>query len=112
VKRAFGFSWLAASLLATGMASAEDEHRFKVANETAVTITELQVSPDQKKWERLDIDRGIQPGTTKKLALEASASEASCEQWIRAEFSDGGYTDPSRQDLCEKSSDEPIAFWE
>jgi len=54
---------------------------------------------------------GIGPGETAKMVWDSSTDSEPCEQWIRAKFSDGEYSAPSKQDFCE-DLDTPIDFGE
>lgn len=90
---------------------AADEWHFVVENDTESRITKLQVSQDGEEWGYFDIGRGIAPGETTTLTWDASTNDEDCVQWIRAKFSDGSYSEPSKQDFCE-DIDTPIVFSE
>lgn len=106
-----------ATLLCTALAlpalqaAAADEWHFKVTNATETRITKLQVSQDKKTWGDFDIGRGIAPGKTETLVWDSSTDDENCEQWIRAKFSDGSTSAPSKQNFCE-DLDTPIEFSE
>lgn len=106
------------SLLASGLvlaalqAGAKDsEWYFKVTNDTESRITALQVSVDRKDWGDFDVGSGIKPGETETLQWDASTDEEPCEQYIRARFSDGSVSPPSKMDFCQ-NLDDPIVFSE
>ena len=104
---------LAAGLLAAvNIAQAKDsEWYFKVANDTESRITKLQVSIDRSDWGDFDIGKGISAGETETLIWDASTDEEPCEQYIRARFSDGSVSPPSKMDFCQ-NLDDPIVFSE
>jgi hypothetical protein len=92
-------------------AGAADQWHFKVTNATETRITKLQVSEDKKTWGDFDIGRGIAPGKTETLVWDSSTDDEGCEQWIRARFSDGSTSPPSKQNFCE-DLDTPVEFTE
>ena len=92
-------------------ASAADQWHFKVKNATETRITKLQVSEDKKSWGDFEIGRGIAPGKTETMVWDSSTDDEGCEQWIRAQFSDGSTSPPSKQNFCE-DLDTPIEFSE
>ena len=104
---------LAAGLLAAANAAlAQDsEFYFKVTNDTESRISALQVSIDRKEWGDFDIGKGIKSGETETLVWDASTDEEPCEQYIRAKFSDGSVSPPSKMDFCQ-NLDDPIVFSE
>jgi hypothetical protein len=89
--------------------AAEGQWTFKVTNKATSKITKLEVSEDKSKWGNFDIGSGIAPGKTMTLAWDSSTDNQACTQWIRAKFSDGGFSEPSKQDFCE-NLDDPIEF--
>jgi|SRR5690348_6681999 hypothetical protein len=99
---AFGFSGGQATA-ATG------KWHFKVKNSTDTDIVKLQVSQNKKSWGKFDIGSGIGPGETATMYWDSSTDNEKCVQWIRAKFSDGTYSSPSKQDFCH-DLDEPIVF--
>lgn len=96
--------------LAAAQASAGAWH-FKVSNETKAKITKLQVSIDKKEWGDFDVGDGIAAGETETMEWDASTDSDPCKEWIRAKFSDGEYSAPSKQDFCH-DLDNPIVFSE
>jgi hypothetical protein len=85
---------------------------FKVKNSTTTDIVKLQVSTNKKDWGAFDIGKdGIGPDETATLVWDTSTDSDPCEEWIRAKFSDGQYSAPSKQDFCE-DLDTPIEFGE
>jgi hypothetical protein len=90
---------------------AADEWHFVVENASESRITKLQVSQDGEEGGYFEIGRGIGVGETATLTWDASTNDEACVQWIRAEFSDGSYSEPSQQDFCE-DLDTPIVFSE
>ena len=92
-------------------AAAAGEWHFKVTNKTSSKITKLQVSEDKSGWGDFDIGSGLSPGKTMTLVWDTSTDSQECEQWIRAKFSDGTFSEASKQDFCE-DLDDPIEFSE
>jgi hypothetical protein len=90
--------------------SAGDWH-FVVKNKTSSNITKLEVSEDKSSWGNFDIGSGIGPGEKATLVWAASTDDQKCHQWIRAKFSDGSYSEPTKQDFCH-DLDDPIEFTE
>ena len=92
-------------------AVAADQWHFKVTNATESRITKLQVSEDKKEWGDFDIGKGIGPGKTETMVWDSSTDNEGCDQWIRAKFSDGSFSEASKQNFCE-DLDTPIEFSE
>ena len=92
-------------------ATAADQWHFKVKNATESRITKLEVSEDKKEWGNFEIGRGIAPGKTETMVWDSSTDDEGCDQWIRAKFSDGSYSEPSKQNFCE-DLETPIEFSE
>jgi hypothetical protein len=92
-------------------AVAADQWHFKVKNGTQTRITKLQVSENKKEWGDFDVGRGIAPGKTETMEWDSSTDSEGCDQWIRAAFSDGSFSEPSKQNFCE-DLDTPIEFTE
>lgn len=97
--------------LPTLQAAAADQWHFKVKNATESRITKLQVSEDKKTWGDFDVGRGIGAGKTETMLWDSSTDNEGCDQWIRAKFSDGTYSEASKQNFCE-DLDTPIEFTE
>lgn len=103
MQRAFGLPAL--------QASAKDEWHFVIKNMTESNISKLQVSRDKKEWGDFDIGSGICAGKTETLVRDSSTDSENCKRWIRAKFSDGSFSEPSKQDFC-ADLDTPIEFTE
>jgi len=102
----------AVALAALSADAKSGEWHFKVKNSTNTDIVKLQVSTNKKDWGAFDIGKeGIGPGEIATLVWDTSADNDPCEEWIRAKFSDGQYSAPSKQDFCE-DLDTPIEFTE
>lgn len=91
--------------------AAADEWHFVVKNNTGSKITKLQVSQDMHEWGDFDIGSGIAAGATETMLWDSSTDDENCQQWIRAKFSDGSFSEPSEQDFCQ-DLDSPIEFSE
>ncbi len=92
-------------------AFAADQWHFRVTNDTSTRIVKLQVSEDRQSWGDFDIGSGIGAGDTETLVWDSSTDNEGCEQWIRAKFSDGSTSPPSKQNFCE-DLDTPLVFSE
>lgn len=88
--------------------SAKDWY-FYVKNATSSTIKELLVSETKSNWGGFDIGAGIAPGAQEKLIWDESTNNEGCNQWIKAVFSDGTESSPSKIDFCQ-DLDDPIVF--
>lgn len=84
-----------------GVALADDEYSFEVTNNTKLTIKKILVSEDGKEYGFFDIGKGIKPGQTIKLVWDSSTNGESCQQWVKAVFSDGEESEPTKFDFCE-----------
>ena len=89
--------------------AAQDQWYFKVTNNSDAKITQLEVSEDKKDWGNFDIGSGIASGKTVTLTWDSSTNTEGCEQCIRAKFSDGVTSAPSKENFCE-NLDDPIVF--
>lgn len=92
-------------------AMAADQWHFVVKNKTGSKITKLQVSENKSDWGDFDIGSGIGAGKTETLVWDSSTDNEGCDQWIRAKFSDGSFSEASKQDFCQ-DLEEPIVFEE
>ena len=112
-KKSFVTMMFVASALVAGSAMAKaGQWHFKVKNLTNTDIVKLQVSIDKKDWGGFDIGKdGIGPGEVSTLVWDSSTDNDPCEEWIRAKFSDGQYSAPTKIDFCE-DLDTPIEFSE
>jgi len=95
--------------LAAITAQAASEWYFYVQNNTKTKIVKLQVSETKKDWGDFDIGSGIGPGKKERMEWDESTDTEGCDQWIRAKFADGSYSEPSKFNFC-KNLDEPIEF--
>lgn len=94
---------LALVLMSTTLSFAKtNEYRFKVHNNTKQDIKKIQVSQDGKNWGYFDIGDGIKAGATDELVWDKSTDNEACEQYFRAQFSDGEWSDAVKFDFCEK----------
>ncbi len=102
------FACAALALPSIGLAG---QWYFNVTNDTESRITKLEVSENKKDWGNFDIGRGIDGGDTVKLEWDSSTDSESCDQWIRATFSDGSKSPATKQNFC-ADLDNPIVFGE
>ena len=82
-----------------------EEYSFKVTNKTGQTIKKILVSEDGKKYGYFDIGAGIKPGKTVTLVWDSSTDGESCEQFVKAIYSDGSESEPAKFDFCEADVD-------
>jgi hypothetical protein len=78
------------------------EYKFKVHNNTKVTLKKIQVSDDGKTWGYFDIGDGIAAGATEELVWDKSTDNGACEWYFKAIWSDGDVSDAAKFDFCEK----------
>lgn len=97
------------SLVAKVSPAAAEQWYFWVQNNSEAQLQRLLVSQDRKTWSYFDIGEGIAPGDSAQLIWDESTNNQSCNQWIKAEFSDGEESAPARFNFC-KDLDEPIVF--
>ena len=97
------------SLATMAVPSLAEQWYFKVQNATNSSIKKLLVSEDKKNWGYFNIGSGIAAGTTEKLFWDESTNSESCNQWIKAVYSDGSESQPSKINFCE-DLDDPIVF--
>ncbi len=90
---------------------AAEQWHFVVKNKTGSNITKLEVSQDKNEWGNFDIGDGIGPGEKVTLNWASTTNDEKCHQWIRAKFSDGTWSEATKQDFC-RDLDEPIEFSE
>ncbi|PZU91813.1 MAG: hypothetical protein DCE90_19365 [Pseudanabaena sp.] len=96
--------------LATNVASVcAEQWYFYVRNSSDAVMTNLLVSETGKKWGEFDIGDGIGSGEKAKLIWDSSTDNESCEQYIKAVFSDGTESTPTKFNFC-KDLDTPIVF--
>jgi len=79
-----------------------NEYKFKVHNNTNQAIKKIQVSEDGKKWGWFDIGNGIKAGATVELVWDKSTDNESCEQYFKAQFANGEWSEAVKFDFCEK----------
>lgn len=94
-------STLAVLALSVGSAVAET-YTFKVTNKTEVKITEILVSENGKEYAPFDIGAGIGAGKTVTLAWDESTNDQNCKQFVKAIWSNGDESVPTKFDFCEE----------
>jgi hypothetical protein len=83
-------------------ASAED-YSFKVHNKTKTKITKILVSETGKNYAPFDIGSGIGAGKKATLVWDKSTNSENCEQFVKAVYSDGSESEPTKFDFCEEN---------
>ena len=112
IKNVFRTTWFCLALTLPALnAVAEGQWHFVVKNTTESNITKLEVAQHKGDWGNFDIGKGIGPGETATLMWDSSTDNEKCNQWIRAKFADGSYSEPNKQDFCH-DLDDPIEFSE
>ncbi|MBI4666454.1 MAG: hypothetical protein HY751_08605 [Nitrospinae bacterium] len=94
--------------ITAGTAFAEQWY-FYVTNATDAKMTGLYASEDGRKWGRFNLGSGVSAGKTVKLIWDSSTEDESCEQYLKATFSDGSDSKSDKFDFCE-DLDDPIVF--
>ncbi len=97
------------SLVAKASPATAGQWYFWVKNNSDATIQKLLVSEDRRQWGYFDIGNGIAPGDEVKLNWDESTNNEGCNQWIKAQFSDGAESKPAKFNFC-KDLDVPIEF--
>lgn len=97
------------SLLAKVNPASAQQWYFWVENSADANIQKLLVSENKRHWSYFEIGEGIASGEKAKLVWDESTNNQSCNQWIKAEFSDGGESTPTKINFC-KDLDAPIVF--
>ncbi|MBM0745695.1 hypothetical protein JOY44_30225 (plasmid) [Phormidium sp. CLA17] len=94
------------SLFASTPAQAEQWY-FWVQNSSEVNIQKLLVSENKRQW--FEVGDGLNSGEKNKLVWDESTNSEGCTQWIKAQFSNGEESPPSKINFCE-NLDDPIVF--
>ena len=79
------------------------EYSFTVVNKTNTAIGQILVSEDGDTWNYFEIGDGISPGETVKLVWDKSTNNQSCEQYIKAVYSDGSEAEAASFDFCQQN---------
>lgn len=97
------------SLVAKVSPAAAEQWYFWVKNNADADIQKLLVSESQQQWGYFEIGEGIAPGEQVKLIWNESTNNEACVQWVKAEFSDGSQSKPSKINFCQ-DLDSPLVF--
>jgi hypothetical protein len=109
-KLVLGFAIAAVSIVAKAApAAAAEQWYFWVENQGSAEIAEILVSQHQTAWGHFNLNHDIAIGEKMKLNWYKSTNNQSCNQWVKAVYSDGSETLPARIDFCE-NLDDPIVF--
>ncbi|WP_019499066.1 hypothetical protein [Pseudanabaena sp. PCC 6802] len=100
---------LALSTVALPNAASAEQWYFYVRNNSSAAIKQLLVSENGSSWGYFDIGSGVGVGAQAKMIWDSSTNNQGCSQLIKAVFSDGSESQPSRIDFC-KNLDDPIVF--
>jgi hypothetical protein len=77
-------------------------YSFKVYNSTDSAIKKMLVSEDGKTWGEFDVGGGIGAGKSTELEWDESTNNEACKQYVKAVFSDGSESTPTKFNFCEK----------
>jgi len=94
--------------IGTGKAFAEQWY-FYITNGTDAKLTGLYASEDGRQWGKFNLGGGVPAGKSVKLIWDSSTNDESCEQYLKAVFSDGSESKSNKFDFCE-NLDDPIVF--
>lgn len=78
-----------------------NEWSFRVKNSAGIKIVRLEVKEKGGQWGSFRLSGGISPGRTVEMAWDSSTNNQDCVQSIRATFSDGSYSSPTKFDFCD-----------
>lgn len=82
---------------------------FVVANNSSARIIRLEAREAGGSWGTFDIGSGIKPGETVRINWDRSTNNQDCNQYLRARFSDGEWSEAMKFNFCE-DLDEPIEY--
>ncbi|NUN65120.1 hypothetical protein HCU40_10225 [Pseudanabaena biceps] len=99
----------AIGLVANVASVSAEQWYFYARNSSSATMTNLLVSETGNNWGAFDIGSGIASGEQAKLVWDSSTNSESCNQYIKAVFSDGSESTPAKFNFC-KDLDTPIVF--
>ena len=78
------------------------EYSFFVTNNTRTNIVKIQTQMLGGPWGDFDLGGAIRPGEHVELHWAESSNNQSCTQFVRAKFSDGSSSKPSKFNFCSK----------
>ena len=78
------------------------EYSFFVTNNTRTNIVKIQTQMLGGPWGDFDLGGAIRPGEHVELHWAESSNDQSCTQFVRAKFSDGSSSKPSKFNFCSK----------
>ncbi len=78
------------------------EYSFFVTNNTRTNIVKIQTQMLGGPWGDFDLGGAIRPGEHVELHWAESTNNQSCTQFVRAKFSDGSLSKPSKFNFCSK----------
>jgi len=78
------------------------DYSFFVTNNTRTNIVKIQTQMLGGPWGDFDLGGAIRPGKRVELNWAESTNNQSCTQFVRAKFSDGSSSSPSKFNFCSK----------
>ena len=84
-------------------AASQEKISFRVHNKSNLKIVKLLVSQDGVEYGHFNIGAGIKAGATILLAWEAGTEDETCEQYVKAVFSEGSESEPTQFNFCEEN---------
>lgn len=78
------------------------DYSFFVTNNSRTNIVKIQTQMLGGPWGDFDLGGAIRPGKRVELNWAESTNNQSCTQFVRAKFSDGSSSSPSKFNFCSK----------
>ena len=76
------------------------DYSFFVTNHTSTNIVRIQTQMLGGPWGDFALGGAIHPGEHVQLHWAEHTNDQSCTQFVRAQFSDGSYSSPSKFNFC------------
>ena len=83
-------------------AASQEKISFRVHNKSNLKIVKLLLSEDGERYGHFNIGAGIKAGANVLLAWETGTEDETCEQFVKAVFSDGSESEPTQFNFCEE----------
>jgi hypothetical protein len=109
LKLLLGLAIVGLSLAVKVTPASAEEKQFWVENQSGASIRKLFVSENKKEWGYLDLGTVIPDGEKTKLTWNQAIHRQSCNQWVKASYSDDSESAPTQIDFC-TDLDLPILF--
>ncbi len=109
LKLLLGIAIVGLSLAVEAAPASAEELNFWVENQSGASIKKLFISENMMEWGYLELGPGIRDGEKTKLTWDQAIHHQSCNQWIKASYSDDSESAPTQINLCQ-DKDIPILF--